>query len=536
MTSISIKSCNNVTDARIEIAEGEVTVLYGPNGSGKSTIASAIAAHCKSDSVKLEDMRPYGSERTPLVMGIGQSWKTLVFNEEYVESTLFPDDDHLISGGFRFFVESASYRAAMERTRNLLADAHSAFEDEAGLPKLIENIETLVKCYGNSKEDYAKNSTMAKSAVGVGNVIENIPQEIISFAPLIQGPEAAKWVSWHANGKAYSEFGVCPYCSGDFDDASKVVCRKVDETYSNKVIDHTTTVATAFEKMHECLSDDANLKVKSIIASVNGATLEGRQFLATIKNEAMVLRQRLENLSRLNFGSLRNLEDVSAAIKSLKIDMSLLGTLNSPYVCRQVDRLNGVVDGLLASVNKLKAALGIQNKALAKAIGDSTSEINAFFDNAGFPYLLSVESSDGSTCAIRLKPRKVDIYVDKPDKRLSYGERNALAIALFSVQASYDAPQLIVLDDPISSFDSTKKYAIIQRLFARGKGVCCGTTTLLLTHDPEVVMMMEKIHRRRLCPFTTFRILNDKGVLSALPVAGSIATTVEALKAKYEWQ
>ena len=532
MMNIEIKSCNNLTNASIDIAEGEVTILYGPNGSGKSSIASAIAAHCNEDSSRLEDMRPYGSTDTPTVLGIKPGWKALVFNEDYVKDMLFQDDDHLISDGFRFFVESENYRNAMKKTRTLLSETHSIFENEAGLPKLMENIDALVRCYGNSKEDYAKNSAMAKSAIGVGNVMDHIPQEALRFAPLIQGPEAAKWVSWHANGKAYSELGVCPYCGKELDVESEAAYRKVDETYSNKVIDHTTTVASAFEKMHACLSDDANAKVKKILSSVNGATPEARQFLATIRNEAVVLRGKLERLSRLDFSSLRNLEDISAAISSLRIDMSLLSTMSSPYVCEHVKNLNAIVDGLLESVKELSAAVGIQNRALSRAIENSTRDINAFFDNAGFPYLISVESSDGVTCAIRLKPRKVETYVDNPKKRLSYGERNALAIALFSVQAAHDAPQLIVLDDPISSFDSTKKYAIIQRLFAQGKGVCSGKTTLLLTHDPEVVMMMEKIHRRRLCPLTTFRVLNENDSFAAMAVSGGIASTVEALKSK----
>lgn len=532
MMNIEIKSCNNLVNARIDIAEGELTVLYGPNGSGKSSIASAIAAHCGLIPSKLEDLRPYGSATTPTVMGVERGLKTLVFNEDYVKNTLFQDDNHLIDNGFRFFVESAGYREAMKKTRVLLRNAHSAFKDEAELSELIENIDALVRCYGNSKDDYAKNSAIAKSAVGVGNVIDHIPEEVFHFAPLIQGPEAAKWVSWHANGKAYSELGICPYCGKEFGDGSLAACRKVDEIYSSKVIDHTTTVAGAFEKMHACLSDDANEKVKKILASVNGATLEARQFLGTIKNEAVVLRNKLIALSMLDFSSLRNLDDISAMISSLRIDMSLLSTMSSPYVCEHVNHLNAIVDDLLASMNELKAAVGVQNRALTKAIGDSTNDMNAFFDNAGFPYRLSVESTDGVTCAIRLMPRRVETYVDKPKERLSYGERNALAIALFSVQAACDAPQLIVLDDPISSFDSTKKYAIIQRLFAQGNGVCNGITTLLLTHDPEVVMMMEKVHRRRLCPLTTFRVLNEEGILSAVPVSGDITSTITALKSK----
>lgn len=49
---------------------------------------------------------------------------------------------------------------------------------------------------------------------------------------------------------------------------------------------------------------------------------------------------------------------------------------------------------------------------------------------------------------------------------------------------------LIILDDPISSFDSNKKYAILHRMFKNvGKKdvSLVGKTVLLLTHDFEPI-------------------------------------------------
>lgn len=51
-------------------------------------------------------------------------------------------------------------------------------------------------------------------------------------------------------------------------------------------------------------------------------------------------------------------------------------------------------------------------------------------------------------------------------------------------------PDLIILDDPISSFDSNKKYAILHRMFRNiGKRdvSLVGSTVLLLTHDFEPI-------------------------------------------------
>lgn len=50
-------------------------------------------------------------------------------------------------------------------------------------------------------------------------------------------------------------------------------------------------------------------------------------------------------------------------------------------------------------------------------------------------------------------------------------------------------PDLIILDDPISSFDKNKKYAILEMLFRRKTDSCLkNKTVLMLTHDVEPVI------------------------------------------------
>jgi len=61
-------------------------------------------------------------------------------------------------------------------------------------------------------------------------------------------------------------------------------------------------------------------------------------------------------------------------------------------------------------------------------------------------------------------------------------------------EALYKKPDLIVLDDPISSFDKSKKYAIMHMLF-RGKSEECflNKTVLMLTHDLDPVIDTVKV-------------------------------------------
>ncbi|TOM74118.1 hypothetical protein CGH70_24745, partial [Vibrio parahaemolyticus] len=82
----------------------------------------------------------------------------------------------------------------------------------------------------------------------------------------------------------------------------------------------------------------------------------------------------------------------------------------------------------------------------------------------------------------RLKLRHVDHdeFVSGGNQHLSFGERNAFAIVLFMYECLAKKPDLIVLDDPISSFDKNKKYAILEMLFHRKTQDCLQGDTVLM--------------------------------------------------------
>jgi hypothetical protein len=80
--------------------------------------------------------------------------------------------------------------------------------------------------------------------------------------------------------------------------------------------------------------------------------------------------------------------------------------------------------------------------------------------------------------------------IQSAGKYLSWGEKHAFALILFMFDAISRNAELVILDDPISSFDSNKKYAIINRLFKTGdnKNSLYQRTVLMLTHDFEPVI------------------------------------------------
>ena len=125
-------------------------------------------------------------------------------------------------------------------------------------------------------------------------------------------------------------------------------------------------------------------------------------------------------------------------------------------------------------------------------IVQSQTDINEFLKTAGINYELVIKTEDESNSRTILKQcfteEKTD--VTKIRQHLSWGEKNAFSLILFMYYANLQDSDLIILDDPISSFDTNKKYAILQRMFKNvgNKNVTfAGKTVLLLTHDFEPI-------------------------------------------------
>jgi hypothetical protein len=114
-------------------------------------------------------------------------------------------------------------------------------------------------------------------------------------------------------------------------------------------------------------------------------------------------------------------------------------------------------------------------------------------ESSGINYRIAIHHDSENTSSAILKyvaSSESQIDVDKIRLHLSWGERNAFALALFMYYSISRNPDLIILDDPISSFDSSKKYAIMNRLFTKSssKKSFMNKTILMLTHDFQPII------------------------------------------------
>ncbi|MDE8065816.1 ABC transporter ATP-binding protein, partial [Erysipelothrix rhusiopathiae] len=101
------------------------------------------------------------------------------------------------------------------------------------------------------------------------------------------------------------------------------------------------------------------------------------------------------------------------------------------------------------------------------------------------PYSIDILASNELDYKTVLKPLKSSESIT--EECLSFGEKNAISLILFSLEASIDY-ELIILDDPVSSFDNNKKFALLYYLFAKENAAFTNKTVLLFTHDFDIII------------------------------------------------
>lgn len=180
---------------------------------------------------------------------------------------------------------------------------------------------------------------------------------------------------------------------------------------------------------------------------------------------------------------------------------------------KKVYVLNTTIDGVLNRIIQLRIKISRQNALIRNIISRNQKEINDFLRYAGYHYTVSIEESEGKNYRLLLHYEDHREAINAVQAHLSYGERNALALLLFMYSIKRETPDLVILDDPISSFDGNKKFAIVNMLF-KEPGYLRGKTVLLLTHEFGTVVDMVHTMKRNFGAVSTAAFLSTRnGVL-----------------------
>lgn len=490
--NIEIKHCNNIDSAKIVLAEHKLNIKFAPNGTGKSTIAKAIIHGTADDKGLLNDLMPFKlresntDNKQPVIVGAENIKNVMCFNEDYVNRFVFKQDE-LLSNSFDVLIRTEFYKKIDQEIKNLVAEIKKLFTNNQELETLISTLKEMSGAFKLTKSGLSKSSTGMKGLLG-GNKIKHIPAGLEAFQPFIQSKNSVGWIDWQTKGYEFSDIAdSCPFCTSHAADKREQI-RKVGQEYDKNIIKNLMNIIDVIERLGDYFSDDARSKLSTIITLKEGLEKEHEAVLVTVKTQIDILVEKLENLRIFSGFQFKDGEKVAEKLPSYKTDLQLFSELNSNKTQEAIDPINSSIDEVIQKASALQGKINQQRQEMQKIIEKHQNDINGFLAYAGYRYKVEIAGEDEQS---RLKLLHLDHseHLSGGNQHLSFGERNAFAIVLFMYECLAKNPDLIILDDPISSFDKNKKYAILEMLFRRDAGSCLkNKTVLMLTHDVEPII------------------------------------------------
>ncbi|MCA8320498.1 AAA family ATPase [Burkholderia cepacia] len=513
--AVEIENCNSIEKAAITISEGALNIKYGPNGLGKSTIARAIVASVANNG-SLQNLKPFkyrsmAGQHEPVVRGVENIGSVLVFDDSYVSQFVFQRDE-VLKNSFDIFIKTDTFKAAMQEIEGLLAGIKSAFDGNEALSSAISDLKEVRDAFGVTKSGALSKSSKGYKAFGSGNKIENIPPQLKPFEAFIKSEQPASWIAWQAKGNAFSDLSDnCPYCASDLQEPEKKeAAKQVAKEYDSKAIEHLNALQAIINRLGKYFEQSCRENLEKVTKSKIELSPEETNFLSALRGDVETLMAKLEGLRSISFFALRDVDKIEDEIAKLKVDLGLLAKLNSADTKAVVDPINEKLQELIGRVGELKGKINKHKSQIEKSIVENQKGINGFLKSAGYKYSVVIKP-EADSYKMKLVHQDFNEHLESAAQHLSYGEKNAFALVLFMHQVLSEKPGLAILDDPVSSFDKTKKFAILNELF-RGKASLRNTTVLLLTHDIEpAIDVIRSVKRLFQHPKPTAYFLASKG-------------------------
>lgn len=511
---IVIRDCNSITEAAIRLRPRALNIKYGPNGLGKSTIARALTYRAESTD-RLAELTPFrhlGADPAivPIVEGADEIKSVLTFDDEYVSKFVFRQNE-VVENSFEIFINTDEYRAGIAEIDEIFESLKETFLEAVEINEAVAHFTELRDAFGITAAGKLSKTSRGPKALSMGGKLDVIPESLQGYTEFIKSDNPAKWISWQAQGKEYLELSDnCPFCSTVSVD--KTMAKKVSDEYNSAAVKNMSSLRAVIEKLGGYLNPEHLEQLQNLTKLLTGITAEQERFLVNLHGDVVTFLNKLTTARNVSFHSLREAGDVKQFLSDLRIDLSLLHGLRSDATREIVTSINSKLDEAETRVIDINKRISRQKKRVGQLIEENQRAINDFLNSAGYKYAVRIEA-DSDSYRMLLEHRDKTGHLESAGRHLSYGEKNAFALVLFMYDARRRKPDLVVLDDPVSSFDKTKKFAILHQLF-HGQNSFKNVTCLLLTHDLEPAI---DIVRTAATPVVHFLTGRD-GVISELPI------------------
>lgn len=521
----------------ITIDEEAINIKYGVNGIGKTTIIKGLkyfdsGLDDKSRHALKEAITSFEyPDKEPKCVKPSQLDHVLVYDRDYFNNLFAPRKD-LLTNTYELVIKDQHYRDSVQTIEAYWKDLMD-FVKKDEFTKVIDFYTKVIgerKTIDRAKNGKIKVKTSIFPSFGTKGILLEAVKEgtpIAQYAKYMNGPNRSLWLKWIEDYKfEWTADDVCPFCgqhikkadleknigdvlahgsSGDIkahnDDQNKIeaIASNLNESKRQNVLDILKIDALATEE-----------NLKPVEEAVSKIYPEVKK-LSDIKNlDAVNLLQTVDGS-----GSMAN--SLNERLDGLFLDENVLFVADSEDSdINLVSGLNGRLRLVKDKVDDLgKNLIGLR-KEIQKKASANRKVINEFLKIAGVPYEVNIEGTGNEAFATLFSYKGRGKNIDNKLQYLSYGEANALALVLFGIEAR-SSSSLIVLDDPVSSFDSNKRYAIYDYLFNANSNLLYGKTVLLMTHDFQTVVAFAKSSSLKNKNVSFAHLAYGNGILSERP-------------------
>lgn len=497
---LNIQNCNCIKNANITIVENSLNIKYGVNGTGKSTIGVAISIAAENDQDKLiEELCPYNFDKSkddeiPKVSSLPYA-KVKVFNEQYVNGYLFKGNG-FFDDPFQVFLNSSECNQLMDKIAELLSDLQGVFQESESIHDLRTFLPEYFSVTKYKDGSIAKTGGIGEFIKGNGSGFENYV-ELDAYRPFYAGRkmgEVAKWAKWRRDGIDQMNGENCPFCTHEM--KNEVIENQnnvIKKVFKNSALSTANAVLEFLKKAVELdyIQEDSIETLEGYIGN-NNKSSELFSELNQLGVETDYLANKLERIYQFKPMNVtrEQLEEIENNLEDMKIDSRQISKFYSTNLIKTlIENIEEKIEELKNNTRKLKNLFIAHERKLNELVESRKEDINQFLALAGFPYVFELRPDGEKKALTYLVPTSVEGgQVSEPTKHLSWGEKNAFALVMFMFEAISEEPDLIVLDDPISSFDTNKKFAVVRRLFDNKKNSFRDKTVLMLTHDLQPII------------------------------------------------
>lgn len=544
------ENIGNLDKASFSIENGKVNLKYGFNGIGKTTLVKAIKYVFGDEQVKLSLNNILLSYRTGKEPLFPSSLKNnfsdlLIFDKNYFDK-LFKQIDFL-NNTYDLIIDGAEYKRLLEP----IIDKIMSIKNTINSTNYIDLLNIMNNYAG---KEIIKYKSDGKTAVKSGSVLflyaskniqitADIPSELNDYSKFIKSGFRSEWYKWISSAKDnwYDKENKCPFCGSLQKDPLK------DRISTLKALKDKGEYSE-YDKEQSFVSGVSNFingELASNISSINDLDskanlsiieplVEGVEFLQE-ENEKIKYFLALEAKKLIESKNEGTYDSLAVEFKSKKLSDKLnLCDHNGNNV---INIINDTIDELISNLDDLREYVGKLNKQIKDKIESNKILINEFLKISGMPYVVDIKQQGDTRFETLFSYKGNPNTIPNQLPYLSYGEANALALLLFCLEAKNKENALIIFDDPVSSFDNNKRYAIYNYIFNNisGKKLLWNKTCVILTHDFDSVVVFSKcfpLGRQDITRFSYLSLKNyeliempfsDKDIVNTFNIYSSIA-------------